>query len=107
MFSMITEGGPLNFLDVALMTFGNVRDAHPTQTFAEHWQPRTVGQIYGHDMMAVKVKGEFVWHKYDNTNDFFLVLSGRITIKMRERDITLGPGEGFVVPKDVEHRRII
>ena len=36
MFSMITEGGPVNFFDVALMTFGNVRDAHPTQTFAEY-----------------------------------------------------------------------
>ena len=107
MFSMITEGGPLNFFDIALMAFGNVRDAHPTQTFAEHWQPRTVGQINGHDLMAVKVKGEFVWHKYDDTDDSFLVLSGRITIQMRERDVTLDPGERFVVPKDVESRRII
>lgn len=89
------------------MTFGNVRDAHPTQTFAEHWQARTVGQINVHDLMAVKVKGEFGWRKYDDTDDFFLVLSGRITIQMRERDITLGPGERFVAPKGVEPRRVI
>ena len=81
--------------------------AEKLSTFTEHWQPRTVGQINGHDLMVVKVKGEFVWHKYDNTDDFFLVLSGRITIQMRERDVTLGPGERFVVPKGVEPRRII
>ncbi len=49
-------------------------------SFAGHWQPRVVGQFNGHDLMVVKVKGEFVWHKHDNTDDFFLVLSGRVTI---------------------------
>lgn len=71
--------------------------------FSGHWQPRTVGQFNGHDLMVVKAKGEFVWHKHDHTDDFFLVLKGRITIRMREGDVTLGPGELFVVPKGVEH----
>jgi mannose-6-phosphate isomerase-like protein (cupin superfamily) len=72
-------------------------------TFSEPWQPRTVGQFNGHDLMVVKVKGEFVWHKHDETDDFFLVLKGRITIRLRDRDVQLGPGELFVVPKGVEH----
>lgn len=72
-------------------------------TFAEHWQPRTVGQFNGHDLMVVKVKGEFVWHKHDDTDDFFLVLEGRVTIRLRDREVVLGPGELFVVPKGVEH----
>ncbi len=72
-------------------------------TFAEHWQPRVVGQFNGHDLMVVKVKGEFVWHRHDDTDDFFLVLSGRITIRLRDGDVSLGPGELFVVPKGVEH----
>jgi mannose-6-phosphate isomerase-like protein (cupin superfamily) len=72
-------------------------------TFTEHWQPRAVGQFNGHDLMVVKVKGEFVWHKHDDTEDFFLVLKGRVTIQMREGNVTLGPGEMFVVPKGVEH----
>ncbi len=72
-------------------------------TFAEHWQPRTVGQFNGHDLMVVKVKGEFVWHQHDDTDDFFLVLKGRVTIQMREGNVTLGPGEMFVVPRGVEH----
>jgi mannose-6-phosphate isomerase-like protein (cupin superfamily) len=71
--------------------------------FTEYWQPRTIGEFNGHDLMVVKVKGEFVWHKHDGTDDFFLVLKGRITIQMRDGNVTLGPGEMFVVPQGVEH----
>ncbi|MEI2742008.1 MAG: cupin domain-containing protein [Candidatus Competibacter sp.] len=71
--------------------------------FTEYWQPRTVGQFNGHDLMVVKVKGEFVWHKHEDTDDFFLVLKGKIRIQMRDGDVTLGPGDMFVVPKGVEH----
>ena len=74
--------------------------------FSEHWQPRVVGQFNGHDLMVVKVKGEFVWHKHDDTDDFFLVLSGRIVIQLRDGAVRLGPGEVFVVPKGVEHRPV-
>ena len=71
--------------------------------FDGYWQPRVVGQFNGHDLLVVKVKGEFVWHQHDETDDFFLVLHGRITIRMQEGDVTLGPGEVFVVPKGVQH----
>ena len=50
-----------------------------------------------------KVDGEFVWHKHDDTDDFFLVLSGRLTIQLRDRDVELEAGELFVVPRGVEH----
>lgn len=72
-------------------------------TFSEHWQPRVVGQFNGHDLLVVKVKGEFVWHQHQDTDDFFLVLKGRITIRMHEGDVALGPGEVFVVPRGVQH----
>ena len=74
--------------------------------FSEHWQPRTVTQLNANDVMIVKVKGEFVWHKHDDTDDFFLVLKGKLDIQMRDRTVTLGPGELFVVPKGVEHRPV-
>ena len=77
--------------------------ADKLSTFTETFQPRTVGQFNGHDLMVVKVKGDFVWHSHADTDDFFLVLKGRLTIRMREGDVTLGPGEVFVVPKGVEH----
>jgi mannose-6-phosphate isomerase-like protein (cupin superfamily) len=77
--------------------------AEKLSSFSERWQPSVVGQFNGHDVMVAKVKGEFVWHKHDDTDDFFLVLKGRITIRMHEGNVTLGPGEVFVVPKGVEH----
>lgn len=75
-------------------------------TFSEYWQPRTVGEFNGHDLMVVKAKGEFVWHKHDDTDDLFLVLKGRLTIELRDRRVSVGPGEVFVVPKGVEHRPV-
>lgn len=72
--------------------------------FDKHWSPRTVAEFNGHDVMVVKVKGEFVWHHHDDTDDFFLVLNGRVTIRMRDGDVELGPGELFVVPAGVEHK---
>lgn len=80
--------------------------AEKLSTFTEHWQPRTVGEFNGHDLMVVKAQGEFVWHHHDDTDDFFLVLKGQLVIEMRDRNVTLGPGELFVVPKGVEHRPV-
>ena len=77
--------------------------AEKLASFTGYWQPRTVGTFNGHDLMVVKVKGEFRWHKHDDTDDFFLVLEGHITIRMRDGDHSVGPGEIFVVPKGAEH----
>ena len=75
-------------------------------TFSEYWQLRTVSQFNGHDIMVVKAQGKFVWHKHDDTDDFFLVLKGHLTIELRDRNVQLGPGELFVVPKGIEHRPV-
>jgi mannose-6-phosphate isomerase-like protein (cupin superfamily) len=68
------------------------------------FQPGIVGRLNDHKLEVVKVKGEFVWHTHDDTDDFFLVLAGRLTIQLRgQDDVELGPGELFVVPRGVEH----
>jgi len=72
--------------------------------FSEHWAPRTVAQLNDYDVMVVKVQGEFVWHAHADTDDFFLVLKGQLTIRLRDREVVLHPGELFVVPRDVEHQ---
>ncbi len=77
--------------------------AQKLASFSEHWAPRTVGEFNGHDLMLVKVKGEFVWHSHEDTDDLFLVLHGRVTIQLRDGNVDLGPGEMFVVPRGVEH----
>ena len=78
--------------------------AEKLSRFTEHWSPKIVGAFNGHDLMVVKVKGEFTWHSHPDTDDLFLVLKGRLTIRMRDGDVTLGPGELYVVPKGVEHK---
>ena len=72
--------------------------------FSEHWSPRIVASYNGNDIMVVKVEGEFTWHSHPDTDDFFLVLDGELDIELRDRTVTLGPGEMFVVPTGVEHR---
>ena len=74
--------------------------------FTEHWQPRTVAEFNGHDIMVVKARGEFVWHRHDETDDLFLVLRGELTIELRDGGVTLRTGDLFVVPKGVEHRPV-
>jgi mannose-6-phosphate isomerase-like protein (cupin superfamily) len=74
--------------------------------FSDYWQPRSVGQFNGHDLLLAKALGEFVWHKHDDTDDFFLVVKGTLVIEMRDRNVTLRAGELFVVPKGVEHRPV-
>jgi mannose-6-phosphate isomerase-like protein (cupin superfamily) len=80
--------------------------AEKLSTFSEHWSPRTVTKFNDCDVMVVKVEGEFVWHKHDDTDDFFLVLKGVLDIQLRDRTITLGPGQMYIVPKVVEHRPV-
>jgi len=80
--------------------------AEKLATFSEHWSPRTVAQLNAYDIMVVKAQGEFVWHRHEDTDDFFLVLAGSLDIELRDRTVTLGPGELYVVPKGVEHRTV-
>ncbi len=75
-------------------------------TIDEAFSPRIVGYYNDSKIMVAKVRGEFVWHAHPETDDFFLVLDGRLTIQLRDRDVELGPGQLFVVPRGVEHRPV-
>jgi mannose-6-phosphate isomerase-like protein (cupin superfamily) len=67
------------------------------------WSPGIVGYMNDYKLAVVRVQGEFVWHKHDDTDDFFLVLAGNLTIQLRDRNVELSPGEMFVVPRGAEH----
>jgi len=69
----------------------------------EHWRPKIVGTLNDYKLQLVKVQGQFVWHSHEETDDFFLVVRGRLTIQLRDRDVELSEGELFVVPRGVEH----
>jgi mannose-6-phosphate isomerase-like protein (cupin superfamily) len=69
----------------------------------EPYHPATVGYFNDAKLVVGLMEGEFVWHKHDDTDDFFLVIDGELTLQLRDRDVVLRPGELFVVPRGVEH----
>ena len=78
-------------------------------SFTDHWHPKIISNFNGHDVMLVKLKGDFVWHSHPDTDDFFLVLKGTLRIDLRTPSgdtthVELNPGELYVVPKGIEHR---
>ena len=77
--------------------------AETLATFDEPFSPRIVGRYNGNKLQVAKTRGEFVWHAHPDTDDFFLVVKGQLTIKLRDREIELGPGDLYVVPAGVEH----
>lgn len=77
--------------------------AEKLATFNEHFAPKIVGYYNDDKIQVGKIKGQFVWHSHPETDDFFLVLKGRLTIRLRDRDVELNEGELFVVPRGVEH----
>ena len=71
--------------------------------FHEHWSPRIVGELNDSYVKLVKLKGEFVWHKHKNEDELFLVVKGRLQIKLRDRDLWIQEDEFVIIPKGVEH----
>ncbi len=69
----------------------------------DHWSARRVVSINDYEVKVVKVQGEFVWHTHPETDELFLVISGRLTIQLRDGDVELGPNDIYVVPRGVEH----
>ena len=85
------------------MSKTSINLAQKLASFSELWSPKIVGDYNGNDLLVVKLKGEFVWHSHADTDDFFMVLKGQLTIQLRDGEVVLNPGEVCVVPKGVEH----
>jgi mannose-6-phosphate isomerase-like protein (cupin superfamily) len=73
---------------------------------AEHWSPKTVAMVNDYDVRLAVVEGEFTPHTHPDTDEFFLVVDGELTIRMAAGDVTLAPGEVYVVPAGVEHQPV-
>lgn len=77
--------------------------AEQLAAFSEHWSPKVVARLNDYEIKVVKLQGEFTWHTHAETDELFLVLGGELTIQLRDGDVTLGPGQLYVVPRGVEH----
>lgn len=71
--------------------------------FNDYWVPYIVGDLNESYVKVDKLKGQFVWHKHDTEDELFLVTKGKLVIKLRDKDISLHPGEFVIIPKGVEH----
>lgn len=71
---------------------------------AEHWKPKVIAGLNDYQFKLVKLAGDFVWHRHDETDEAFLVLDGKLRIDFRDGAVELGAGELFVVPRGVEHK---
>ena len=76
--------------------------------FSEHWSPKVVARLNDYEIKLAKLKGEFVWHTHDDTDELFLVIEGTLTIQLRdapgvEQSVSLRAGQLYVVPRGVEH----
>lgn len=72
--------------------------------FSELWSPKIITQMNDYHFKLVKIKGEFIWHSHQDTDEVFIVISGRMTIHYRNAKVELNEGEMFVVTKGVEHK---
>lgn len=73
-------------------------------SFDETWSPRTVSTVNDYDVRVVHTRGEFTRHSHPETDELFLVLSGSLTIRLDDGEVTLGPGQLYVVPRGVHHQ---
>lgn len=75
-------------------------------SFHDPWSPRTVATLNDYDVRLAKMKGEFPRHSHPETDEVFLVLTGSLTLRMDSGDVTLGPGQLYVVPRGVAHQPV-
>ena len=71
---------------------------------AHPWWNQTLCKVNDSVVRLGVVQGEYHWHKHDDEDEFFFVVEGEWIIDLESRSVTLGPGQGFVVPKGVRHR---
>src|ERR1044072_5855302 len=71
--------------------------------FKEQWSPKIVGELNGQMVKLVKFKGDFMWHHHEVEDEMFYVLKGQMIMKLRDGDVTVGPGEFIIIPHGVEH----
>ena len=88
------------------MAYESVDIPQKLSLFSEHWAPKVVARLNDYEIKVVRIRGEFVWHNHEDTDELFLVVDGELIIQFRDGEVTLRPGQLFIVPKGVEHRPV-
>jgi mannose-6-phosphate isomerase-like protein (cupin superfamily) len=83
-----------------------VNIAEKLSRFNDYCNPRIIGELNGQHVKAVKLNGEFIWHKHDNEDELFLVIKGTLFMELRDKTVEINEGEFFIVPRMVEHKPV-
>jgi mannose-6-phosphate isomerase-like protein (cupin superfamily) len=86
------------------MNYSPISFAEKLSLVTEQWQPRVVAEMNDYQFKVVRIDGDFIWHHHADTDETFIVLEGILRIDFRDGEVTVGPGEMFVVPKGKEHK---
>jgi len=101
---VVVDMGPSLCGSLAGMRAVNITEK--LKLFSEHWSPKTVATVNDYEVRLVKVQGEFVRHRHEDTDELFLVIDGELTIRFDDGEVTLRPGELHVVPRGVYHQPV-
>jgi mannose-6-phosphate isomerase-like protein (cupin superfamily) len=82
---------------------GKVNLTEKFSLFREHWSPKIVGELNDFHVKLAKIEGAFIWHQHDEEDELFLVVKGRLQMKLRDGDVWVEEGEFLIVPRGVEH----
>ena len=88
------------------MNYQSINFSEKLNKFSDLWQPRVIAEMNDYQFKLVKIKGEFVWHEHDDTDEVFVVLEGEMEIEFRDGSVEMKAGEMFVIPKKVEHKPV-
>jgi mannose-6-phosphate isomerase-like protein (cupin superfamily) len=76
------------------------------EQITEHWSPRIIGRVNNQYVKVAKVQGQLAWHKHDSEDEMFLVVYGRLILQFEDKEVTLNPGDFYVVPKGTLHNPV-
>ena len=88
------------------MNYHSINFSEKLNKFSDLWQPRVIAEMNDYQFKLVKIKGEFVWHEHDDTDEVFIVLEGEMEIEFRDGSVEMKAGEMFVIPKNIEHKPV-
>ncbi len=88
------------------MEINKVNLADKFSQINDHWNPRIAGELNGQQVKLAKFLGPFEWHHHEHEDEFFMVVKGQFEMHLRDKIITLNPGEFLVVPRGVEHKPV-
>lgn len=83
---------------------GKINLKEKLSMFSDHWSPKIIAEMNNYQIKLVKIKGDFVWHNHQGTDEVFIVIEGKMKIEFENETVELNEGEMYVVPKGVEHK---